>query len=276
MATLWTPVAADTILLFDPTDTDTITDDGGDPDLVSQIDDLGPNEDHLTQGTGSLQPTTNSRTFNSLNVIDSDGSNYLLCAPAFPANGNVMAMTVCQVDTVDSNKDSIIACNGTVNFQIDASSASQWDIRIKVNGTGGGDVKSNTGPFTGIHTIAAEFNFDDQKVRLWIDGTCYNENDYTIKLSTSQQFVALVDNGATKGLDGAVGAIVVINDVTTLTRQRYEGFYADQFATQAQLSDSHPYKSAPPTEYQVGTVSSIVQDVVSDIITNTNTEVVTE
>jgi hypothetical protein len=52
---------------IDPSDTTSITESGG---LVSQINDLSGNSRHLTQGTGSLQPTTGTRTINSLNVLD--------------------------------------------------------------------------------------------------------------------------------------------------------------------------------------------------------------
>lgn len=52
---------------WDASDTATITQSGG---LVSQWNDKSGNGFHLTQDTGSNQPTTGTRTINSLNVLD--------------------------------------------------------------------------------------------------------------------------------------------------------------------------------------------------------------
>jgi len=59
-------------LWLDATDSATITASGG---AVSQWNDKSGNAYHFTQATGANQPTTNSRTINSKNVIDFDGTN---------------------------------------------------------------------------------------------------------------------------------------------------------------------------------------------------------
>lgn len=58
---------ADLALWLDASDTATITHVAN---AVSQWDDKSGNGDHATQGTGSLQPTTNASSQNGLNVID--------------------------------------------------------------------------------------------------------------------------------------------------------------------------------------------------------------
>ena len=64
-------------LWLDATDATSITASGG---AVSQWNDKSGNASNFTQGTGANQPTTGSRTINSLNVIDFDGTNdFLLC-----------------------------------------------------------------------------------------------------------------------------------------------------------------------------------------------------
>lgn len=56
---------------IDPSDGTTITSSGG---TCSQINDKSGNSAHLTQSTSGSRPATGSRTLNSLNVLDYDGS----------------------------------------------------------------------------------------------------------------------------------------------------------------------------------------------------------
>jgi len=72
------PVAGYTLWL-DAADTSTITASGGD---VSQWDDKSGNASNFTQGTGASQPKTGTRTINSKNVIDFDGTNDFLECPS--------------------------------------------------------------------------------------------------------------------------------------------------------------------------------------------------
>lgn len=62
---------------WDASDTASITASGG---AVSQWNDKSGNARHFTQGTGTNQPTTGTRTQNSLNVLDFDGSNDFMSA----------------------------------------------------------------------------------------------------------------------------------------------------------------------------------------------------
>jgi len=59
---------------WDASDLATITSVGG---KVSQLDDKSGGGNHATQGSGSLQPTTGTRTQNGLNVLDFVPSNRL-------------------------------------------------------------------------------------------------------------------------------------------------------------------------------------------------------
>jgi hypothetical protein len=66
-------------LWLDATDSATITASGG---AVSQWNDKSGNASNFTQGTGANQPTTGTRTINSKNVIDFDGTNDFLSCPS--------------------------------------------------------------------------------------------------------------------------------------------------------------------------------------------------
>lgn len=72
----FTPASISGLLLWhDASDTASITHSSG---SVSQINDLSVNAYHSTQPTGADQPVTNSRTVNSLNVLDLNGSTQWL------------------------------------------------------------------------------------------------------------------------------------------------------------------------------------------------------
>lgn len=69
------PIQLNATAWFDASNSYSITESSG---SVSQWDDLSGNGYHLTQGTGTAQPTTGTRTLNGLNVLDFDGtSDYL-------------------------------------------------------------------------------------------------------------------------------------------------------------------------------------------------------
>ena len=70
----FSPLDLSPVLWLDASDTSTITESGG---AVSQWDDKSGNGNDVVQATAALQPTTGTKTLNSLNVIDfqDDGMN---------------------------------------------------------------------------------------------------------------------------------------------------------------------------------------------------------
>ncbi len=77
------PISPDSIaglsLWLDASDSGTVIHSGG---SVSQWNDKSGNANNATQGTSGNRPTTNTRTINSLNVIDFDGTNDGMVLPS--------------------------------------------------------------------------------------------------------------------------------------------------------------------------------------------------
>lgn len=96
------------VAAWDFSDTAKITESGG---AVSQVDGAYGTSFALTQGSGSLQPTTGSRTQNGLNVLDfaSDrlGASLSLAQP-------MTVFVVCMFDAVDSTTRCVIGNSTTV------------------------------------------------------------------------------------------------------------------------------------------------------------------
>ena len=73
----FSPLDLGPVLWLDASDTSTITESGG---VVSQWDDKSGNGYDVTQGTAAAQPSSGTRTLNSLNVIDFGGNDYMQVA----------------------------------------------------------------------------------------------------------------------------------------------------------------------------------------------------
>lgn len=116
-------------LWLDPSDTATITESSG---SVSQIDDKSGNGRHYTQGTGTRQPTTGTRTINSLNTLDFDGSSDALVAPsAFMSAAT--AGTALYVMASDNDPGGADPGNGAVLHRWGSSASSDHEPYLDSN-----------------------------------------------------------------------------------------------------------------------------------------------
>ena len=117
-------------LWLDAADTSTITASGGD---VSQWNDKSGFGNNFTQATGANQPKTGTRTINSKNVLDFDGSTDFMSCPSSTATfkflhsstGGTMFVVGLIDDTVGGG-----TIMGTANF-----SSAQIGVCVDVDGT---------------------------------------------------------------------------------------------------------------------------------------------
>lgn len=104
-------------LWLDASDTSTITEAGG---SVSQWDDKSGNSNNVVQGTAAKQPTTGTRTLNSLNVLDFDGGdNMTVTLPSVISQPGTI-FVVGQFDLTGTAQyfyDSVTAANRVLAFR---------------------------------------------------------------------------------------------------------------------------------------------------------------
>ncbi len=135
---------------YDPSDLATITDAGA--GAVSGLADKSANAYHLTQTTAGNRPTTGTRTQNSLNVIDFDGTNDRLLPPvAFALN---QPLTIFVVALSDDGADATaqVFIDGTTNtVRVGKHTTNQWIMNA------GSDRAGGTAD-TSAHVHGAEFN----------------------------------------------------------------------------------------------------------------------
>jgi hypothetical protein len=93
----FSPLDLSPTVWLDASDTSTITEVGG---AVSQWDDKSGNNNNVVQANAAAQPTTGTRTINSLNVIDFDGSDGM---PTASASNILQPNTVFLVFETDVN-----------------------------------------------------------------------------------------------------------------------------------------------------------------------------
>lgn len=112
-------------LWLDAADTVTIT---GHPGAVSQWDDKSDNGFDVTQGTGSAQPNSGTNTLNSLNVIDTDGSDTMLIPSGinFVGAGPNTRFALCRRASEDASNDNIasVTQGGPARISLQYSSTS--------------------------------------------------------------------------------------------------------------------------------------------------------
>lgn len=111
---------------WDASDTATITESSG---AVSQWSDKSGNARHLTQSTGSKKPTTGTRTKNSLNVIDFDGSDdQFIASTFFYALGSLTAFVVFLVDA-----DPTQTLSTLISEHANGANGNEYTLRYKAS-----------------------------------------------------------------------------------------------------------------------------------------------
>jgi len=95
----FSPLDLSPVLWLDASDTSTITEVGG---AVSQWDDKSGNGNDVAQGTAAAQPTSGTRTINSLNVLDFDGNDGLRTSAADIITQPNTVFMVLEHDTVNT------------------------------------------------------------------------------------------------------------------------------------------------------------------------------
>jgi len=221
---------------------------GGVSGLVSQVNDKSGNDNHLTQATESQQPKSGTRTENSLNVLDFDGTDYMKnAAIPLPSSGDFAVFMVAVVDSVDNNDDSIFAMDGGSDFQLLADNATQFLGGI--NFSGDVNIDFDDGPYTDLHIFSSVNDFVNAGTHYaYVDGKEQSETTvYDNIMDGTKEFMVFANRPENNFPDGACGEVVITEDVTENTRQKIEGYLAWKWNTVSLLPSAHPYKNIAPT-----------------------------
>jgi hypothetical protein len=246
----WSPALISTTAWYDTSDASTIIESSG---LVSQLDDKSGTLNHLIQGNGANQPVTNSRSLNTLNVLDFNGSKLLEHLSFNLPSSNVAIFIVAGVDSVDNGFNSLISMNAAnKDFQYASQADPPIDTdfygRMSTSGLGGSNPSDSIGgPFNGPSIYNLNFDFGLSLRNVFVDGSQTNaNNDYTTGISTPNDLRIMSNRSGTKNMDGIFAECIIIDGVSDTVRQQAEGYLAHKWGLTANLPVLHPYKTLSP------------------------------
>jgi hypothetical protein len=268
----WDPSLITTELWLDAADAGTITASSG---AVSQWNDKSGGATNFTQGTAGARPATGSATLNGRNVLTFDGGDTLLAGDALDnvwtgaafhlfcvaknddvasANGAILTKSAISDDTqrafayyIRTSKLQLVA-----HYTLDTSSFTVVDGSTSISNSAW---TIGTAAYTSTGSGSANTT---SRVQMTVDGAdqtevvlAFSGNLGTIQNGTAQLAVGSVAGTAgtlnSGPLTGAIGEIIVTASVlSTLNRQKIEGYLAHKWGLTANLPSNHPYKVNVP------------------------------
>lgn len=209
---------ANLALWLDASDTGTITESGG---SVSQWDDKSGNSNHATQGTGSSQPTTGTRTINSLNVLDWS-TDYMSLTSAI---SRTSGYTILVVGNGDDFSADVRAFTGSSTgagfvFRVDDGPINLEIVRRNqaVLLTGSSTISTATDYIFSGRTSAAGNN---AQLNGSSEGSNATNPSYTADLDT----IGAQDNGPVDAWDGMIGEIIIYTSILSDSQMNQVGNY---------------------------------------------------
>jgi hypothetical protein len=271
--TVWNPSMISTALWLDAADANTVTADGS--NLVSQVSDKSGNGRHFTASSGA-RPTYSANTLNSRSVFTYGGSQWLTSnASAATWNflhqaGGAEVVGVWKAGNT-SDPNTLYGFWGTNGGSITNQGIYlRWDDRTASNfnnavvmasrsavGNAIIDISANE-----VHTANAATILGTtldlgsatpaNKIRHVVNGTVLTGSNTTSESASSSAASFTLQVGSTGNnvipLTGYVAEFLVFaSQLSTLNRQRIEGYLAHKWGLTANLPNDHPYKTVGPT-----------------------------
>jgi hypothetical protein len=257
----WTPEEITTEAWYDASDSDSITEVGGDVTIWS--DKSGNDYDMYPGVQGSIpatdSPTTNSRTLNGLNVLAFNGSTTGLKSDTGPINDDdAMMFAVVDWDgwippqvVGDETRQRIF--NGQnvlgtrfalwVEDPLPDTVVNEYVGYVQANSFGA-SILTTQSPDTGKNMFSGYRNglvsaADTTSVNRWYIGYYQNNTGFA-------------NQGRTDFFNGGIAELIIIKQYDETLRQKIEGYLSHKWGTQAGLPSNHPFKNLPPILEEIG------------------------
>ncbi|MDB9955603.1 PA14 domain-containing protein, partial [Flavobacteriaceae bacterium] len=227
-------------LWLDASDSSTITEIDG---LVSQWNDKSANNRHVLEFSIENNPVTNSKTINNLNVIDFVSSDVL--------------QTTDIATWLNSTKYHFIAVlnHDAEGYYAGTSSGSGSNRTLHMGQNGnqwhhqqfGGDYSYSAPHELDTSPIIAVNSMNNPGAELFINGTSIGSSNNTpTSFDTDGKFSIGMPTtiGNLGSYDGTIAEVIcVTGELSSVVRQRIEGYLAHKWGLTARLPENHPYKT---------------------------------
>ena len=248
--TAWTPAELTTAYWWDASDASTITHSSN---SVSQWTDKNQSA-NIVQASGGNQPTTNTRTINSLNTLDFNGSTSKMTysGPQLTAytkfivfeldatlnNANNLVSGVTSGPTGGANGSDALFQHFSGGYRLFQDGVQPYGLTAVPNGQG--------------TLICATAGPTPNNAIQYIDGTLVTLSGASNPvLNTGTSLTGDWEIGTFFGsgyLNGKLAEVIVVPSILSQTdREKLEGYTAHKWGLTASLPVSHPYKSSAPT-----------------------------
>jgi hypothetical protein len=136
--------------------------------------------------------------------------------------------------------------SNTLSYQIDREAfPPAFNGKFTTTGIGASFTPNsfpNNGPSLYILTLDRAANL----VTIHIDGTFRGSTPYVSSIDPVNDIHMFCNRGDSRRPQGYMGEMFATEDVSTATRQRYEGNFLHAFDLQSQLPGDHPYRDSAP------------------------------
>lgn len=183
---------------------------------------------NLTQSSGTRQPSNGTRSLNGLNALDFTADDWMGAAISLPASGNIALHMALDLDSANNAFAALIALDAaTHDMQLDALSSAQFDGRLNLAGVGT-SVDLTGGPFSGPAILSILFDMTgDGIAEVFIGDLSRGSTPYTTPLDSAAALHLMTNRSQNAGIDGAVGELVVTEDVTN--RANHHSYLAQKW-----------------------------------------------
>jgi len=199
---------ANNVLWLDAADTSTITESSG---LVSQWDDKSGLGNDVTQGSGSLQPTTGTETINNVNVITFADST--MSSSDYAATDNWTAFTVVEGDAAPTNTDASGPIKKDKNIQINwnhGSGTFRGAVALSVSSS---FFAASLGSLSGSTPYILAGSYDGEEIIASLDGTIITTNTSPSGDADAESADMFIGGTGVSGsfFDGKIAEIIIFS-----------------------------------------------------------------
>jgi hypothetical protein len=171
---------------------------------------------HFGQSTSVSRPSTGTRIFNGLNVLDFNGSQWMKSNGDFATGTDFSIYMFAKIDVINHINDSLFCLTtNDPDFQIDAGHSNQFLARYHESGMGGAKTFATTAQHNAAVWSIVFNGYRNKKVNISVNGIPLSSaTDYSTGPKQSTNSLNVFSNRSQSSFpEGFVGEFIVVNNL---------------------------------------------------------------